>query len=137
MHSLLRIAGIVVLALIVGGCGAFGPGGHDSGDGCTGDGSIVLDPGYYHLVVGGDDGIGSATINSGNGTSLTERDNCHGVASVGFGNDGRGGAGIEITPLATGACTMTISDGPDCVDSSIIVAPGPASTSIRRGASPS
>jgi hypothetical protein len=132
VHSLLRIAGIVVLALIVGGCGVLGGGGHDSGDGCNGDGSIVLDPGYYHLVVGGDDGSGTATINSGNGSSLTERDNCHGVVRVGFANDGRGGAGIEVTPLATGACTMTISDGPDCVDSSITVAPASSSTSVRR-----
>ncbi len=141
MHSLMRIAAIVMLALIPAACGggflSFGGGGHDSGDGCNGDGSIVLDPGYYHLVVGGDDGEGSATENSTNGGgSLTERDNCSGIARIDFSNDGRGAAGIGVTPLKSGACTMVISDGPNCVDSSITVAPAPSSSTIRRGASP-
>ena len=136
MHPRVRIVIIAVLAIVPTACG---PGGALSGLGgaaCRGDGSIVLDPGYYHLVANGDDGNGTATENSTNGGGLTERDNCRGVASIGFGVD-RGVGYIGVTPLAAGACTMTIDDGPNCVNSSIIVAPAPASSDrVRRSVLP-
>jgi hypothetical protein len=135
VHQCLRIVTIVALALVPAACGSGLAG--VGGAACRGDGSIVLDPGYYHLVANGDDGNGTATENSANGGSLTETDNCRGVASIGFGFS-RGVGYIGVTPLAAGACTMTIDDGPNCVNSSIIVAPAPASSSstLRRDASP-
>ena len=133
MHAVLRIVPLVMLTLFPAACG----GGALAGvDGCTG--GIVLDPRSFHLVVGGDYEYANVTDNSPDGSgTMSETDTCRGIARIDFGNLSYGFARVDVTPLATGACTMTISDGPNCIDTSVTVAPAPDSSSgIRRGVSP-
>ncbi len=119
--------GALLVAISLSGCG--GGGGAQPG-GCGSGGSS--DPVNFSLFVDGPE-LSTVVDNLGtSGATLTQTNSCSGTAVVDFvyrpnSND----AALDLTPIAAGNCTITISDGHACVTDGITVHPGsgvPSST---------
>ena len=127
--TLRSAVGALLVAISLSGCG----GGGAQPGGCGSGGSPdISNPGAFSLFV---DGPGESTVvdnldNSGAG--LTQTNTCSGTASVDFVyRPSSSDAALDVTPIAVGNCTITISDGHECLTDQITVHPGsglPSST---------